>query len=329
MYKVTLINETTFECDENSTILNAGKSAGITLEHSCLSARCRSCIVKVLDGNFKQVQDEFVLTEEERENGYTLSCNAIPTTDIKLNVEDLGDVIIPKSRTLPCKVNFIEQITNDVIKVFLRMPPKLDFKFISGQYVNIIKGEIKRSYSIANMMKEGNILEFYIKKYDKGLMSNYWFSEAKENNLLRLEGPLGTFFYRNNKKKEDIIFLATGTGIAPIKAILEEMNQNPQNIFDKRIWLFFGARYERDIFFTPNFKNFKVNFIPVLSRENKDWKGEKGYVQEVVLKQKINLQNSQVYACGSNDMINSARKIFIENFLPENQFYSDAFVISN
>lgn len=328
MFKVTLLNETTFECDENSTILSAGKSVGVTLEHSCLSARCRSCIVKVLEGDFKQVQDEFVLTEEERQNGYTLSCNAIPITNIRLNVEDLGDVIIPESRTLPCKINSIEKITDEVVKVVLRMPPKAYFKFIAGQYVNIIRGGIKRSYSIANTIKQGNILEFYIKKYNKGLMSDYWFSQAKVNDLLRLEGPLGTFFYRKNNKK-DIIFLATGTGIAPIKAILEEMDQNPKIVSNKNIWLFLGARYEQDIFFRPYFKNIKVKFIPVLSRGNEDWKGERGYVQEIVLKQKIDLQNSQVYACGSNDMINSARKVFVEKFLSENQFYSDAFVISN
>jgi len=328
MFEVTLINGRSFRCEENSSILSAGEKAGLTLEHSCLSARCRSCRVKVLEGNCKDIQEELILSEEEKKEGYILSCNSIPLTDIKLDIEDLGNKKLEKSKTLPCKLDSLEFISEDIIKVVLRLPPNLAFKFEAGQYVNIIKGKIKRSYSIASEIRNDGKLEFYIKKYQNGQMSKYWFFDAKENDLLRLEGPLGTFFYRN-KNVKSVLFLATGTGIAPIKSILENMNRSPETILDKEIWLFLGNRYKEDIFFKPEYDNLKVKFIPVLSRKNAEWNGEIGYVQDIVLKYNIDLEDSEVYACGSVDMINSAKELFFKNSLPKNQFYSDAFVSSN
>jgi CDP-4-dehydro-6-deoxyglucose reductase len=160
-------------------------------------------------------------------------------------------------------------------------------------------------------------------------MSKYWFEEAKQNDLLRMEGPLGTFFLRESNKT-NIIFLATGTGIAPIKAILEQIQNSNQDYSDKVFWLFVGARYEEDFFWKPIADNIiNLNFFPVLSRPNEKWKKDQGYIQDIVLKKRIDLSNSQVYACGSNEMIKSAKEVFCKNFLPESQFFSDAFICTN
>ncbi|WP_239970548.1 FAD-binding oxidoreductase [Confluentibacter citreus] len=329
MFEVSLRNNKVFKCDSESTILSAAKKAGLVLEHSCLSARCRSCIVKVIKGDVENIQEELVLSKEERNTGYVLSCNAKPLSNIKLDIEDLGDIVLTEPSVFPSKIDTIEKVKEDIIKLVLRFPPTCNFKFIAGQYVNIIKDNIKRSYSIANNPKGDNKLEFYIKKYNNGVMSDYFFSKAKENDLLRIEGPLGTFFYRNDITIKNIIFLATGTGIAPVKALLEQFNQQPEIYKEKKIWLFFGVRYKEDIFFNPKYDLINFTFIPVLSRKNVNWQGENGYIQNVLLKQKIDLSNAQVYACGSNDMILSAKKVLIENNLKEHNFYSDAFVSSN
>jgi len=219
-------------------------------------------------------------------------------------------------------------LTEEVIKVVLRIPPNSNFNFNSGQYVNIIKGNLTRSYSIANSSNHKNQLEFFIKKYTNGLMSEYFFKEAKINDLLRLEGPIGSFFLRDSSLK-NIIFLATGTGIAPIKAILEGLEKSHQQYQNKNLWVFIGARYKNDLFWEPNSESLNINYIPVLSRQVNGWNGAKGYVQNIVLKQQIDLENTQVYACGSNDMINSAKELFFKNNLKENNFFSDAFVQSN
>lgn len=330
MFEISLNNNKKFFCDKDSTIFDAAKKAGITLEHSCLSARCRSCAVKVISGKTINVEDELVLSSDEREQNFVLSCNAKPISDLYLDVEDLGDIVLYDKKIVPAKINSIEKITKDVLKVILRLPPNANFKFIPGQYVNLIKGNLTRSYSLANKSINNNQLEFYIKKYENGLMSKYWFEESKVNDLLRVEGPLGSFFVRESDCN-DIIFLATGTGVAPVKAILENIYDNPEQFKGKKFWIVVGARHKEDLFWEPilNKDKIDVNYIPVLSRANSNWKGEHGYVQDIIMKQNINLEKAQVYACGSNEMIESSRKILIENSLKSNQFFSDAFICTN
>lgn len=329
MFKISLINNKSFECSENETLLEGARKAGIILEHSCLTARCRSCVVKVLEGETKDKTEDLVLTKEEKADNFTLSCNAFPASDLVLDVEDLGDIILYDKQIVPAKINSIEQLTKDVINVKLRLPPTAKFKYNSGQYVNLIKGDIKRSYSVANAYKDKVTLEFFIKNYEKGLMSNYFFNEAKENDLLRMEGPLGSFFIRETNK-ENIVFLATGTGIAPVKAMLEHVKNTSKSLEKKTFWLFLGARYMEDVFWTPKELNMpNLKFIKSLSRETSAFEGYKGYVQEAVLKEDIDLTNAQVYACGSNEMINSAKSILTQNKLSENDFFSDAFICTN
>lgn len=328
MYNIILKNNKSFSCDSNTTIFDAAQKSGIILEHSCLSARCSSCIVKVLSGETKNNEEELVLSEEEKKENFILSCNAKPLSDLKLDIEDLGDINFFDKKIVPAKISAIEKIGTDILKVIFRLPPSSNFQFNAGQYVNLIKGTINRSYSIANMSDGKNQLEFLIKKYENGLMSKYWFEEAKLNDLLRVEGPLGSFFLRESEC-ENIIFLATGTGIAPIKAMLESIIETPSNFTKKKFWLFVGARYKADLLWEPNTNNIGITYIPVLSRQIKDWNGEKGYVQDAVLKQNINLKNTQVYACGSNEMIQSAKKTLFKNTLKDNNFFSDAFVSTN
>jgi len=328
MYQITLKNNKTFTCDKDSTIFEAAKKSNIVLEHSCLSSRCRSCVVKIISGNTIDNEEELVLTEKDKNNNYVLSCNAKPLSDLELEIEDLGDITLFEKKIIPSKISVIETLTDDVIKIVLRLPPNSNFNFNSGQYVNIIKGNLTRSYSIANCSNHKNQLEFFIKNYENGLMSEYFFKEAKINDLLRLEGPIGTFFLRDSSFK-NIVFLATGTGIAPIKSILEGLDKLHEKYQNKYLWVIFGGRYQDDLFWEPNLKNLNIKYIPVLSRQVNDWNGAKGYVQDIVLKQQIDLENTQVYACGSNDMINSAKELFLKNNLKENNFFSDAFVQTN
>ena len=328
MFDITLKNNKSFSCESNITIFEAAKRAGILLEHSCLSARCSSCIVKVVSGETKNIEEELVLSEEEKKENFILSCNAIPLTSLKLDIEDLENIKFFDKKIIPSKISVIEKLTDDVIKVTLRLPPNSNFNFNSGQYVNIIKGNITRSYSIASSSDQKNQLEFFIKKYTNGLMSEYFFKKAKINDLLILEGPIGTFFLRDSNFK-NIIFLATGTGIAPIKSILEGLEKSYEQYQNKKLWVIVGARYQEDLFWKPNFKNLNIKYIPVLSKEEDNWNGEKGYVQDIVIKQQIDLENTQVYACGSNDMINSTKELCFKNNLKKNNFFSDAFVQTN
>ena len=330
MFRISLKNKKSFFCDSGTTIFESAKSNGIILDHSCLHARCRSCIVKLISGETEDKLDELVLTSEEKSQGNVLSCNAIPKSDLELDAEDLGDIPFYESKMFPAKIASIEFISETVLKLDLRLPSSVIFKYNSGQYVNISKGSIKRSYSISNAYKENSELSFYIKNYDEGQMSQYWFNEARVGDLLRIEGPKGSFFFRESNKKQ-FNFLATGTGIAPVMAIIEDLISSQRiNVLEK-VWIFNGSRYEQDLIWNsdPLSNITQVEYIPVLSKPTKSWKGEVGYVQDILFSKNINLSESQVYACGSDKMIGSALSVLVENGFDSNSFYSDAFVATH
>lgn len=328
--KIKLKSNKIFICEPNATIFEAAKKNGIILDHSCLNARCRSCKVRVLSGETEDKLDDLVLTSEEKSQGYILSCNAIPKTDIELDAEGLGDIPFYNSKIVPAKIASIQFISDSILKLKLRLPPNVSFKYNAGQYVNISKGTLKRSYSIANECKDNSELSFYIKNYKGGDMSQYWFKDANVGDLLRIDGPKGSFFFRESNKQH-LIFLATGTGIAPVMAILEELISSKRINSLEKLWIFNGARYEQDLIWNSdklnNFAN--IEYIPVLSKPHQTWKGDIGYVQDILLTKKINLTESLVYACGSHRMIGSALQVLLENGLDSKSFFSDAFVATN
>ena len=326
MFKINLKNGIDFLCAPEDPILSGAQKENITLDHSCKTGRCQSCKAKVIAGTSLAILDEIGLSADDKARGFILTCVRTPTSDLTLDIEDLSTYSLEKIKTVPSKIDLISKISANIIELQLRIPPNISFRYLSGQYINIIKGDYKRSYSIAAKSSTSNLV-FFIKNYGDGKFSNYLFNEAKINDLLRIEGPIGTFFYRNTPKK-NIIFLATGTGIAPVKAILEQLDENNSEVKDKNIYLFFGGRTEDDLFWKPNFKNIEVKYIPVLSRSNADWDGAKGYVQDVVLSKEIQLSDSVLYACGSENMIRDSRDLFIKNGLVEEVFYSDAFISS-
>lgn len=321
MFKIKL-NNTDFQyTDSSKSVLQNAIDQGVLIDYSCLSARCKTCAVKLLQGEVENISDEKVLTEQEKQQGYVLSCNIIPKSDLTLDTEDLSAYQLPTSQTIPAKIDQIHQETKDVISLQLRIPPTIDFKYLPGQYVNISGAGVQRSYSIAG--QENNKLLFYIKNYTGGQMSDYWFNKAKTGDLLRVIGPKGTFFLRQSPK--DIIFLATGTGIAPIANMIKEIRDKQ---ITKRMILIWGGRQAEDVsYWKPNTEQ-NIQFIKVVSRST-EWEGERGHIQDVLLNQQLDLSKFQVYACGSSQMIDSAQKKLIDNGLDANDFYADAFVSSN
>lgn len=324
MFKVKNHN-ISFQCDAEQTIIQAAQSSSLLIDHSCLSGRCISCKAKLIAGSTKAVKEELGLTEAEKAEGYILTCVHKPTSDIELDVEILENVKFIKSKTFPAKISSIIKLTADVIKLVLRFPPNADFEFLPGQYVNVIKGNIKRSYSVAGA-KELNTLEFYIKKYEQGQMSKYLFGEAKENDLLRVEGPLGSFFLRENSL-QNLIFLATGTGIAPILSILKS-SDNDELLSKRNIYLFHGGRFKDDLIEQDFLRQSNINYYPTLSREKKD-DFHFGYIQHILLSEKIDLSKATIYACGSEKMIKDAKSVLIDAGLSLKEYYSDAFLESN
>lgn len=326
MNKVTLSNSREFFCLTNLSLLDSAREAGIVLEHSCRTGKCGVCKAQIVGGQTKAIRHEESLSEHEINSGVILTCCRTANSDVQLDVEDLGELASIKKMTLPCRIDSIALLAEDVIQIILRLPPNNSFRYLSGQYIDVIGvGGIKRSYSVANSYAQGGKIELHIKKVPEGTLSSYWFGNAKPTDLLRMDGPHGTFSFRD-KPERNIVFLATGTGIAPVKSILEELDQNPSLAEGKNIYVYWGGRLEHDLYWRPNFAKIKPIFKPVLSRADSTWQGQKGYVQNVLISDGVDLSDTVIYACGSPEMIESAAASLVLQGLKRNCFFSDAFV---
>jgi CDP-4-dehydro-6-deoxyglucose reductase len=282
----------------------------------------------VLSGQSVTTVDELGLTLDEQAQGFILSCVRSALTDMLIEVEDLGDQVIPEVKTLPARISSLDKLAPDVLSVRLRFPPNTPFTFLAGQYVDVIgTGGIRRSYSVANAPVSDNQLQLHIRAVQSGAMSQYWFDQAKVNDLLRIHGPLGSFFTRPLTGLH-LVFLATGTGIAPVKAMLDQLATAPLDKQPLSATLYWGGRAPQDLYADPSQWHPSLRYVPVLSRAPGDWTGARGHVQKTLLGDKPDWANTVVYACGSAAMIQSAKAELTQAGLPTNRFYSDAFVPS-
>lgn len=328
MAKIDLKNGREFTANPGVTLLDAASSAGIALPYSCRTGRCSTCKALVKRGQTSPLTDETGLSPEEIEAGWILTCVRTAETDVELDIADLGSIPLPQPKTLPCRIAELEKLAPDVLRVKLRLPPTSTFSFIPGQYIDVIGiNGTRRSYSLANASYSEKLLELHVRAVNGGAMSDYWFTHAKLNDLLRLNGPLGTFFLRECAKT-DIFFLATGTGIAPVKAMLESLMHVPEDLQPQSITVLWGGRKPEDFYIDIAAIPGNHRYIPVISRPNEDWTGAEGYVQDILLSTAPDLSKAAVYACGSGDMIHSAKQALSNAGLPLARFYSDAFVRS-
>ncbi|MFZ5561549.1 MAG: 2Fe-2S iron-sulfur cluster-binding protein [Pseudomonadota bacterium] len=327
MVSVRLTNGVQFDAEANESILDAGRRNGVILEYSCRTARCGSCMVRVQTGETRALMDEQALLENQIAEGWVLSCARAAVSDVVLETEDLGRLASVQVKTLPCRIDALTQPAPDILQVVLRLPSATEFVYLPGQYINVIvQSGVRRSYSLANAPRPDRKLELHIRAVPGGELSDYWFATAKINDLLRLEGPFGTFCRREKFGK--IIFLVTGTGFAPAKAMLEELMSLPQQ--DRPpAWLYWGGRHVSDIYHTVNFPGLDLHYVPVLSWADSQWMGRRGHVQEAALQDHVDFSDAVVYACGSDAMIHAAREKLVLAGLPYANFHSDAFVASN
>lgn len=324
MPKVTIRDGINFFCDSGQTIIEAGLAAGVILEHSCLNGRCGSCVAPILAGDTTALRPELVDSTGADSEHTVLMCCRSPTTDVQLEVEGLTDFELYKPKILPCKVDNLIQLNQDVMEVVLRFPPSAKWLFNPGQYVELRNPfGVIRSYSIANR-KDRDVLVLQIKRYQAGQMSGYLFEDAKVGDLLSIRGPLGTFHLRQRRTK-NVVFLATGTGMAPLLSML---SLNKHRLSEQKVHVYWGGRVFDDLYFPIADIEGVDFFTPVLSREEHS-SCSKGYVQDVVAEDFVSFEDVAVYACGSPHMIRDAKKLLTSRGLAEEHFFSDAFVESN
>jgi len=320
-YIVNLINGTVFEAEGNKTILESAQANGVALGYSCHNGRCGVCACTLMEGRVDRGNDQ-VLSDDDKKSNKILTCQAKPVSNLKIDIEDLGDYSTQTIKTVPVRISKIELVGDDTLSISLRTPPSNSLEFLPGQYINLIYEKIRRSYSIANSMRSDGTIDLLVKRLEEGELSDYLFNSAKLNDLLRMEGPFGTFGWRKDLPNK-VIFLATGTGIAPVISLIESGS------FDgKEMYVYWGNRFEKECFNLPQNILNKITLIQVFSSVKAGNPLAKNYVQYVALAAHNDLSKYAVYACGSFNMIEDAKQLFFKNKLPRRMFFSDAFVSS-
>jgi CDP-4-dehydro-6-deoxyglucose reductase len=320
-----------FTVADDETILDAALREGFALPYGCRNGACGACKGRVLAGVLDYgVHSANALKDDEKTQGRALFCRAKPLSDLTIEVKEIGaarDIVV---KTLPCRVEKLEKRADDVMLMQIKLPANERLQFLAGQYIDFqLKDGRSRSYSLANPPHDDALLELHVRRAPGGLFSEQVFSSMKVRDILRLKGPLGSFFIREDSDKP-MIFIAGGTGFAPIKAMLEHAFAAH---IDRELVLYWGARARKDLYMAelpqrwlaerPNF-----SFIPVLSAPEPEdrWQGRTGLVHEAVLADFADLSGYQVYASGAPAMVDAARETFTRTRgLPEDEFFADAF----
>jgi CDP-4-dehydro-6-deoxyglucose reductase, E3 len=314
-----------YEVADDQNVLQAGLDAGFMLPYSCRSGVCRTCRATIVEGkvDYGAVHPTY-LPDSDKAKGYALLCQAKPLSDLVVEVREVKGM---RPRVIPCRVERLEKPAPDVAVISLRLPMNENFRFLAGQYIDLLlKDGKRRSYSLATRPDPGGVtaLEIHVRHTPGGLFTDHAFSKLKVRDILRFEGPLGSFYLREDSDKP-IVMLASGTGFAPIRAICELALEKKIN---RPITLYWGCRLKRDLYqfelaekwHAPGFK-----FIPVLSDEK--WSGRTGFVHRAVMEDFPDMSGVQVYACGAPIVIESARRDFSAQCkLPPDEFYADSFL---
>jgi len=323
---------TRFTVNEDETVLAAALRTGILFPYGCQSGFCGSCKTVLIHGTVHYGEKDDVpagLSPGERDQGMVLLCQAKPCSDLTLDTGEIGTAAASlKIHTLPTRITSMELLADDVMQIRLQLPKEKSFSFLPGQYIDILLDNGgRRSFSIANAPSDNNQLELHIRYIAGGGFTEHVFKQMKVKDILRIQGPLGTFFMRQDSSRP-VLMLAGGTGLAPAKAILEQQFQNNNHT---PIHLFWGVRDKPDLYADAILQSWHneiehFQYTPVLSETRAtEWNGATGWVHEALLYHYPKLNNYDLYASGPPPMIAAARDAFAVRGLDNEHFFYDAF----
>jgi CDP-4-dehydro-6-deoxyglucose reductase, E3 len=320
-----------FAAQDDETVLQAALNAGLVLPYGCRDGACGTCKGKLIEGRLDYGRySEKVLTPAEREQGHALFCQAKPLTDVVIEAREVrraGDIPVKK---LPARLQRMQRATDDVMILHLKLPANERLQFLPGQYLDLLlKDGTRRSFSMGNAPHDDEFVQLHVRHVVGGSFTDHVFGAMKERDILRFEGPLGTFFLREESDKP-VVFVASGTGFAPVKAIIEAALKKGVT---RPMTLYWGGRRPKDLYLNElpmkwAAESARFKYVPVVSEALPEdaWGGRTGFVHRAVMQDFPDLSGHQVYACGVPIMVDSARRDFIAHCrLPENEFFSDSF----
>ncbi len=319
-----------FATEPGESILSAALRHGFMLPYSCRGGVCGSCKGRLLSGRVDYGgHAPPALSETEKAQGYALFCQAVPRADVVIQAREIDAARDIPVRTLPCRVEKMQRLAPDVMLLHLKLPHTERLQFLAGQYIEILLADgRRRSFSLANAPHDDACLQLHIRQVPGGFFTTHVFTQMREKDLLRIHGPLGTFFLRPDSDRPAIL-VAGGTGFAPIKGMLE-------NVFAegaaRPLHFYWGVRTRRDLYlhdlvsaWTGRHPNFR--YTPVLSAPLPEdrWDGRTGWVHAAVVADYPDLGGHEVYASGPPPMIEAAKQAFKAHGLPDGRLYYDSF----
>jgi CDP-4-dehydro-6-deoxyglucose reductase len=323
-----------FEVQRDETILAAAMRAGVGMPYGCRDGACGSCKSKLVEGRvIHGAHQQKALSTAEEDAGFILPCCATPQTDCVVEARSVPGAGEYPAVKMPGRVLTLDKAAGDVAIVRVQLPANQVVRYRAGQYVEfILRDGARRSYSMANaphQLGTPPAIELHIRHMPGGRFTDHVFGAMKERDILRMEGPFGSFFLREDSAKP-IVLLASGTGFAPIKALIEQLAEEKST---RPVSLYWGARQKKDLYLNdwaelatgmlPQLK-----YVPVLSEPAADdaWTGRTGFVHQAVMADCPDLSGHQVYACGVPIMVESAHRDFVARCgLPDDEFYADSF----
>ena len=326
--------ERVFGVDRDEPILAAAIRQGIGLPYGCRDGACGSCKSRLLEGRVIHGAHQLkALSVAEEESGLILTCCATPQTDCVVEARTVPGAGEHPVLKMPTRVLQIERAAPDVIVLRMQLPANQNFQYRAGQYVEfILRDGSRRSYSMGNAPSQVGVppsIELHLRHLPGGKFTDMAFSTLKEKDILRMEGPFGSFFLREDSPKP-IVLLASGTGFAPIKALIEHMRDKGIN---RPATLYWGCRRPADLYRHDACLQLAealpwLRYVPVLSEpvEGDAWTGRTGFVHHAVMADLPDLSGHQVYACGVPVMVDAAQRDFTARCgLPADEFFADAF----
>ena len=320
-----------FTVDADESILDAALRQGYAFPYGCRNGGCGACKGKLLEGEVDYGTNRTpALSEDDNNNGLALFCQARAKTNLTVEVKEIGESEELQVKTLPTKVMKKEMLSHDVVRLFLKLPETERLQFRAGQYIDILLPDgRKRSFSLANAPHDDALIELHVRHVEGGDFTGYVVDKLHEKDLLRIEGPHGNFFLREEAGRP-IIFMAGGTGFAPVKGIVEHALAEG---LTQPMYLYWGVRAQKDLYLDelplkwakhiPNF-----HFVPVFSEPDDTQTGDfrSGYVHEAVIADfPDGLGDYDIYACGPPVMVQAGFDAFKKCGLTEDRYFSDAF----
>jgi CDP-4-dehydro-6-deoxyglucose reductase len=327
MHKVTVQpSGQTFDVEEGESVLTAALRQDLVLPYGCRNGACGSCKGSIIAGSVDYgVHQKKALTDQEKAQGKALFCQARPLGDVVIEARTIGAAKDIQVKTLPCRVQRLERLADDVIVLHLKLPANERLQFLAGQYIEfILKDGARRSFSMGNAPHADELIELHVRHVPGGQFTDHVFGKLKERDILRFEGPLGTFFLREDSAKP-IVFVASGTGFAPIKSVIEHALHKG---ITRPMTLYWGGRRPKDLYMDSLARQWPITYVPVASDAPAEdgWNGRTGFVHRAVMEDFPDLSAHQVYACGVPAMVDAAKRDFTGQCgLPEDEFYADSF----